>query len=132
MILIERGTMIIIRFPLAILLFSVLTLHCSSTKSLSDAEKAKLDQPLLHLLTEKPIEENRLDIFIRADGTKEYAVIIRSYHSEEIKEMGVAMSSVFGDVIVARATIPQLRTLVALPSVSAIQTGTINLPQLHH
>jgi len=87
---------------------------------------------LLHMLTEKPIEENRLDIFIRADGTKEYAVIIRSYHSEEIKEMGVAMSSVFGDVIVARATIPQLRTLVALPSVSAIQTGTINLPQLHH
>jgi hypothetical protein len=123
--------MIINRFPLAIVLSSVLTLHCSSTKSLSEAEKAKLDLPLLHLLTGKPVEENRLDILTRSDGTKEYAIIIRSNHSEEIKEMGIAVSSVFGDVIVARATIKELRKIVSLSSVRAIEVGSKNIIQPH-
>jgi hypothetical protein len=123
--------MIINRFPLAIVLSSVLTLHCSSTKSLSEAEKAKLDLPLLHLLTGKPVEENRLDILTRSDGTKEYAIIIRSNHSEEIKEMGIAISSVFGDVIVARATIKELRKIVSLSSVRAIEVGSKNIIQPH-
>jgi hypothetical protein len=123
--------MIINRFPLAIVLSSVLTLHCSSTKSLSEAEKAKLDLPLLHLLTGKPVEENRLDILTRSDGTKEYAIIIRSNHSEEINEMGIAISSVFGDVIVARATIKELRKIVSLSSVRAIEVGSKNIIQPH-
>ena len=123
--------MIINRFPLAIVLSSVLTLHCSSTKSLSEAEKAKLDLPLMHLLTDKPVEENRLDILTRSDGTKEYAIIIRSNHSEEIKEMGIAISSVFGDVIVARATIKEIRKIVSLSSVRAIEVGSKNIIQPH-
>ena len=123
--------MIINRFPLAIVLSSVLTLHCSSTKSLSEAEKAKLDLPLMHLLTGKPVEENRLDFLTRSDGTKEYAIIIRSNHSEEIKEMGIAVSSIFGDVIVARATIKELRKIVSLSSVRAIEVGSKNIIQPH-
>jgi hypothetical protein len=123
--------MIINRFPLAIVLSSVLTLHCSPTKSLSEAEKAKLDLPLMYLLTGKPVEENRLDILTRSDGTKEYAIIIRSDHSEEIKEMGIAISSVFGDVIVARATIKEIRKIVSLSSVRAIEVGSKNIIQSH-
>jgi hypothetical protein len=124
--------MIINRFPLAIILFSVLTLHCSSTKSLSEAEKAKLDQPLLHLLTGKPIQENRLDIFTRSDGTKEYAVIVQSEHPEAIRARGITMSSVFGDVIVVHVTLEELKNIVSLPTVQAVRTGSRRIIQQHH
>jgi hypothetical protein len=124
--------MIINRFPLAIILSSVLTLHCSSTKPLSEAEKAKLDQPLLHLLTGKPIQENRLDILTRSDGTKEYAVIVQSEHPEAIRALGITVSSVFGDVIVVHVTLEELKNIVSLPTVQAVRTGSRRIIQQHH
>jgi hypothetical protein len=120
------------RFSVMIIVFSLLNLHCSSTKPLTNTEKAKLDRHLVQLLSGEQFDETLFDVQTNTDGTKLYAIIIRSNQFEEIKKMGIAVSSVFGDVIVARASIPQLRILVALPSVHAIQTGTINLPQLHH
>jgi hypothetical protein len=124
--------MIINRFPWAILLSSVLTLHCSSTKPLSEAEKAKLDPPLLHLLTGKPIQENRLDILTRSDGTKEYAVIVQSEHPEAIRALGITVSSVFGDVIVVHVTLEELKNIVSLPTVRAVRTGSRRTIQQHH
>jgi hypothetical protein len=120
------------RFFFIIIFFSLLALHCSETKSLTNTEKAKLDRHLVQLLSGEQVDETLFDVQTNTDGTKLYAVIIRSNQSEEIKKMGIAVNSIFGDVIVARASIPQLRILVALPSVHAIQTGTINLPQLHN
>jgi len=119
------------RFHVLIFLFSLLILDCSTstTKSLTEAEKAKLDPPLLHLLTSKPIDENQLDIFTRPDGTKEYTIIVRSDQSEEIKKMGFAISSAFGDVMVARVTIEELRKIVSLPSVRSIEAGSKNFIQ---
>jgi hypothetical protein len=124
--------MVISRFPLVIVLFSILALYCSSTKSLSEAEKAKLDLPLLHLLTDKPVEENRLDIFIRTDGTKEYAVIVQSVHPEDIRTLGITVSSVFGDIIVVHATLEELKNIISLPSVQAIRTGSRRTIQQQH
>ena len=124
--------MIINRFPWAILLSSVLTLHCSSTKPLSEAEKAKLDPPLLHLLTGKPIQENRLDILTRSDGTKEYAVIVQSEHPEAIRALGITVSSVFGDVIVVHVTLEELKNIISLPTVQAVRTGSRRTIQQHH
>jgi len=109
--------MIINRFPLAILLSSVLTLHCSSTKSLSKAEKAKLDLPFLHLLTGKPVEENRLDILTRSDGTKEYAVIVQSGHPEAIRTRGITVSSVIEDIIMVHVILEELKNIVSIPEV---------------
>ena len=125
-------TIIINRFPSAIVLISILTLHCSSTKSLSEAEKAKLDLPLLHLLTGKPVEENRLDILTRSDGTKEYAVIVQSEHPEAIRALGITVSSVFGDVIVVHITLEELKNIVSLPTVQAVRTGSRRIIQQHH
>jgi hypothetical protein len=96
--------MIKIRFPLATVLSSILTLYCSSTKSLSEAEKANVDLPLLHLLTGQPVEENRRDILTRSDGTKEYSVIVQSEHPEAINARGITVSIVFGDVIIVHVT----------------------------
>ncbi len=123
--------MVISRFPLGILLFSVLALYCSSTKSLSEAEKAKLDLPLLHLLTDKHVEENRLDILTRSDGTKEYAVIVQSVHPEDIRTLGITISSVFGDIIVVHASLEELKNIVSLPSVRAVRTGSRRTIQQH-
>jgi hypothetical protein len=119
-------------FPLLIILSSLLTLHCSSTKSLSEAEKAKLDPPLLHLLTGKPVEENRLNILTRSDGTKEYAVIVQSVHPEDIQSLGITISSVFGDVIVVHITLEQLKNIVSLPTVKAVRTGSKKTIQQHY
>jgi hypothetical protein len=124
--------MVISRFPLVIVLFSIVALYCSSTKSLSEAEKAKLDLPLLHLLTDKPVEENRLDIFIRTDGTKEYAVIVQSIHPEDIRTLGITISSVFGNIIVVYVTLEELKNIVSLPSVQAIRTGSRRTIQQQH
>jgi hypothetical protein len=124
--------MILNRFPLVIVLSSVLIMHCSSTKSLSEAEKAKLDPPLLHLLTGKPVEENRLDILTRSDGTKEYAVIVQSVHPEDIQSLGITVSSVFGDVIVVHITLEELKNVVSLPTVKAVRTGSRKTIQQHY
>jgi hypothetical protein len=124
--------MIINRFPLAIVLISILTLHCSSTKSLSEAEKAKLDPPLLHLLSGDRDDDKRLDITHRADGTKEYAVIVQSEHPEAIRALGITVSSVFGDVIVVHITLEELKNIVSLPTVQAVRTGSRRTIQQHH
>jgi cyanophycinase-like exopeptidase len=88
-----------------------------------------IEPPLIRLLTDEHADENMLEVSRRADGTKEYAVIIRSNHSEEIKKMGGSVSSVFGDVIVARVTTKELRKIVSLLSVRAIQVGSKNTIQ---
>jgi hypothetical protein len=104
--------------------FMLLSLQCSPTKSLSDAEKAKLDAPMNRLLTGGQVDKNLIDETLRTDGTKEYAVIVRSEHPEDIKALGVVVSSVFGDVIVVHATIEELRKIASLPSVRALEAGS--------
>jgi hypothetical protein len=107
---------------------TLLFCQCSLTHSLSQTEKAKLDPQLIRLLTGNQ-NDNQFTSSQRSDGTKEYAVIITSEHSEEIKSTGASVSSVFGDVIVARATIDELRKIVSLPAVRAIESGSKNTTQ---
>lgn len=118
--------------PITMAMLAILLFQCSPTTSLSDTEKAKLDPPLNRLFAGEQIDKNLVGENLRPDGTKEYAVIVRSEHPEEIKALGVAISSVFGDVIVVHATIKELRKIVSLASVHAIGVGskkTIQRPQ---
>jgi hypothetical protein len=103
---------------------AVLSLQCSSPKSLSDTEKAKLDTPLIRLLAGEQVDKDLVGEAFCPDGTKEYAVIVRSEHPEEIRALGVAVSSVFGDVIVVLATIEELRNIVSLSSVRSVRVGS--------
>jgi hypothetical protein len=102
----------------------LLSLHYSSTKSLSDTEKAKLDPPLVHLFAGEHVDKSLVGEILRPDGIKEYAVIVRSKHPEEIKALEVVVNSVFGDVIVVHATIEELRKIASLPSVLALEVGS--------
>ncbi len=110
--------------PFEMTICVLLSFQCSSTKSLSDNEKAKLDPPLIRLFAGQQVDKNLIGETIRPDGAKEYAVIVRSEHSEEIKALGVAISSVFGDVIVVHVTIEELRKIILLSSVRAVQVGS--------
>jgi hypothetical protein len=112
----------LIVFEMAFFVF--LSLHCSSSKSLSDTEKAKLDPPLFHLFAGEQVDKSLVNETLRPDGIKEYAVIVRSEDPEEIQALGIAVSSVFGDVIVVHATIEELRKIASLPTVRALQAGS--------
>ncbi len=103
---------------------TLLSIQCSSTKSLSDIEKAKLDPPLLHLLSGDRDDDKRLDITHRADGTKEYAVIVQSENPEAIRALGITVSSVFGNIIVVHVTLEELKNIVSLSTVQSIRTGS--------
>lgn len=104
--------------------FTLLSLQCSSTKPLSDTEKEKLDPPLIRLLSGKNADDSCINKYIRPDGTQEYGVVVRSEHPEEIKALGIAVNSVFGDVIVVHASIEEIRKIVSLSSVRAVHAGT--------
>lgn len=110
---------------LALILFAP---SCSGTKSLTASEKAKLDPQLLVLLQDENIVESDYSISLRQDGTKQYAVIIRGTNPEELRAAGIALQAVMGDVITARVTKEELRKVVALPSVRAVQNSSKDFP----
>ena len=99
---------------------------CSSTTELTEVERQKLDPQLTMLLRGDIDAESDLDAGIRKDGSKEYGVIIRSKSVEEIKQAGIQIGSAFSDVITARVTIPELRKILSLTSVRAVQSGSKN------
>jgi hypothetical protein len=118
--------------PVAAALLVFLSIQCSSSRTLTDAEKAKLDTPLLHVLDGTVFDGNLVKGTPRADGSREYAVIVRSDHPEDIQALGIPVSSIFGDVIVVHATKEELKKIVSLPSVRAMETGSKRtIQQLH-
>jgi hypothetical protein len=121
---IRGGNLKIHLLPLAMAMLMLPSFQCSSTKSLSDAERAKLDPPLIRLLAGEQVDKQLVRETLRPDGVKEYAVIVRSEHPEEIKVLGATVSSVIGDVMVVHATIDELYNIVSLPSVHAVTVGS--------
>lgn len=91
-------------------------------------EREKLDPQLRMLLRGDAISEADIDVGIREDGTREYGVIIRSKNVEEVKQAGIQIGSSFSDVITARVTIPELRKILGLSSVRAVQASSKNRP----
>lgn len=113
--------------PWTIVAFLFLMLvGCSSTTELTEVERQKLDPPLQRLLMGERVVESEYDIRTRPDGTREYAVIVRSKNVEELKAAGIRLSSAFGDVVTVRVTFDELRTLVSLPSVRSVEAGSKN------
>jgi hypothetical protein len=113
-------------FKNAILIFAFCAYQCASSKSPSESNIAKLDQALRHLLAGDNVGAEKLEFSMRADGVKEYAVIIRSENAEELKSAGISANSIFGDVIVSRLTIEELKKVISLHSVRAVESGSKN------
>jgi hypothetical protein len=102
---------------------------CCGSRELSSLERAKLTPGLLALLTEESAPDDLYDVSTGSDGTKEYGVIIRSTNPGELRAQGIKVQSVIGDVITARVSKEQLRSLLSLPSVRSVDQGSMN--QLH-
>ena len=122
--IIQGGKLNIPILPRTLAVLALLSLQCSLPQPLSDVEKAKLDPPLLHLFNNDREDDKRLDITHRADGTKEFAVIVQSEHPEAIRALGINVSSVFGDIIVVHVTLEELKKIVSLSTVKAVRTGS--------
>jgi hypothetical protein len=115
-----------IGFATAFLLF---LLSCSSTSDLSRAEIAKLDPAITRLLSGTGYDEKDYDVGVRSGGIKEYGVIIRANNTDELQSIGITIQSAFGKVITARLTLPELRRILSLSSVWAVENGSRNYPQ---
>ncbi|MCX6133933.1 MAG: hypothetical protein NTU47_08995 [Ignavibacteriales bacterium] len=107
----------------------ITVLGCSRTTELTAVEREKLDPQLIMLLRGDAIADSDLDVGIRKDGSKEYGIIIRSKNAEEIRKAGIQIGSTFSDVITARVTIPELKRVLSLESVRAVQASSKNHPQ---
>jgi hypothetical protein len=105
-------------------LCALLAFQCGAGDSLSREDMAKLDPGLQQLVTERSPTDAGYDITVRGDGVKEYGVIIRSDRPEDLRDAGIRVGSVFGDVITARVSVEELRRIVTLPSVRAIEQGS--------
>jgi hypothetical protein len=110
-----------------LIVLSLLCGACADTQTLSEKDRSKLDQALLKLLTEPDAPDTPFDVTRRADGTKEYGVIVRSAEADDLRSKGIHVVSVFGDVVTVRATRDELRALVSLPSVRAMEAGSRNV-----
>jgi hypothetical protein len=121
----REGISLMNRLTFLASLLALSTFQCSSASPLTEAEKAKLDRPLINLITGDTTGEQP-PYRIRPDGTHEYSVIVRSEMPEKIKELGVTVTSVIGNVIVAHVSVEEIRKIAALPSVSMIETGSTN------
>ena len=113
---------------MVILAFCLFAFSCSGSMPLSEAERSRLDPPLAKLLLDERVLDADYDVGLRPDGSKEYGVIIRSHNVEDLRSAGIRVGSVFGDVITARVTIPELRKMLRITSVRSIQAGSKNYP----
>jgi hypothetical protein len=112
-----------------ILALTLMIAGCTGARELTEMERQKLDPQLTMLLRGDDAADSNLDVGLRKDGSKEYGVIIRSRNVEEVKKAGIQIGSAFSDVITARVTIPELRKILGLASVRAVQASSKNRPQ---
>ena len=100
---------------------------CSASHDLTPEQKSKLDARLQILIgSDARSLPDGLDTTNRPDGTREYAVIIRGGKAEEIKAAGIRVAGVVGELVTARVTIEELRTLARLQGVRSIEaSGTV-------
>jgi hypothetical protein len=102
---------------------------CSTSMHLTESERSKLDPALATLVQGESVSESDYDAHLRSDGTKEYSVIIRSDNVDELKSAGIRIGSTVNDIITARVTIQELRKVLGLSSVRAVQNSSKSYPQ---
>jgi hypothetical protein len=92
---------------------------------------SKLDARLQALVSggTSRITMDDMDSSVRADGAREYQVIIHGSSAEDVRGTGVKVLSAFGGVLTARVSTDEIRALVGLGTVRFIETGSRNVPQ---
>jgi hypothetical protein len=96
-------------------------LQCSQETSISREETDKLDPGLRRLFADMPPADASYDVSLRPNGVKEYGVIIHSSSPQDLRDAGITVGSVFGDIVTARVSVDELRRAVSLPTVRAVE-----------
>jgi len=109
------------------LLVATVIFGCSGP-GLSVEDRAKLDPLLQELVSGQTVAEQRYDVTVRPDGTKEYGVIVRTNAPDDVRALGISVGSVFGDVVTVRVTPDELKRVVALKTVKSVQNSGKNVP----
>jgi hypothetical protein len=112
------------RFVLAVSLLCLV--GCGSTSGLTPEERSKLDPAITRLLTAADVDERAYDVGVRSDGVKEFGVIFRTIAADELKSAGAKVQSVIGDIVTARVSLAELRTIIKLRSVRSVENGSTN------
>jgi hypothetical protein len=111
------------------LFLSVLFAGCATTgPALTSLEQEKLDPALQRLVLGSSESRTGYDIKPGPSGEDVYGVIVRTDNVDEIRSAGYTVTSSFGTTAVVRVTLPQLRSLVKLPSVKNVTNGSVNHP----
>lgn len=100
------------------------SLCCGGAKDLTPEERAKLEPRLITFLTEEHPSAELDDVTLRPDGTRAYAVVVRCAVPEDLRAAGIAVRSVWGDVVTVSVSREELRRIVALPSVRWVEQGS--------
>lgn len=104
-----------------VLLCAFVAWQCGQGPRLSQEEMAKLDPGLRQLFAQSAPGDSSYDVSVRPGGVKEYGVIIRSDSPQDLRDAGINVGSVFGDIITARVSVEELRRVVSLPAVRSVQ-----------
>lgn len=115
---------------LCVLVCAFVLLHCGHGAPLSQDEMNKLDPGLRQLLTQPGPSDASYDVSVRADGVKEYGVIIRSSSAQDLRDAGIQVGSIVGDIITARVSVEELRRIVSMPGVRAVEQA--NRSEVQH
>ena len=111
------------------LFLPVLFAGCAATAPvLSPLEQEKLDPALQRLVLGTSDSRAAYDVTRDPSGEERFGVIVRTDNVDEIRNAGYTVTSAFGTTAVVRVTLPQLRSLVKLPSVKNVTNGSVNRP----
>jgi hypothetical protein len=119
------------------ILCTLLALECGQDSPLTREEMNKLDPGLRQLFVRpSPASSGQdssaehaepsdagYDVTVRADGTKEYGVIIHSSSPQDLRDAGIHVGSVFGEIVTARVSVQELRRILPLPTVRSVEQG---------
>ena len=107
----------------------LLTTGCANRSMLSSGEIEKLDPALQKLLTEENVSDADYSVNQQSDGIKLYGVLIRGASRSEVQKLGIHVNSSFGDLITAKVTTEQLKSIVKLDSVYSVKNSIKSFPQ---
>lgn len=112
-----------------LLLLALFFAGCTTTRDLTPGELTKLDARLQSLLAaDTRTAPGDVDTSLRPDGEREYGVIIRGGTSEELRKAGIPVAGGIGDILTARVTVEELKTLARIGAVRSIECAKLVSP----
>jgi hypothetical protein len=100
----------------------LLMLQCSGGSELTAEQRGKLDAPLQRLVVEGR-KSPALETTTRGDGTIVYLVLVRAGEPASLREAGLPVNSVSGDVVTARWSVGEIRMAARLSTVRRIEAS---------